>query len=205
MANSRLQKILVRISAVTLSLSLVFGFASCSFIDDIREQMAEDMRGGKDDDDDDNDDRHETNSVQTRDTYETSYETFEPTGTYTTEPLEMMDVDAEYIRSIYVYTTWYDIIDDNPVDYYDVASEDAFALKNVFYFNTPITVTFEARLYKDDDLLLTKEVVLKNNVTAEVDFSAGLEGLGTFGPGTYTVQLLYLDEEIAYSRPIEVT
>ena len=164
--------------------------------------MEEDMRGGNDDDDDG---RRGTDIVQTTYTYETSYETFEPTGTYTTEPVEIMDVDAEYLRSIYIYTTWYDVIDDNPVDYNSVSSEDAYALKNVFYFNTPITVSFEARLYQNDELLLTKEVVLKNNVTAEVDFSAGLEGFGTFSPGIYTIQLVYFDEVIAVSDPIEVT
>ena len=93
------------------------------------------------------------------------------------------------------------MIDDNPVDYDSVNTEDAFALKGVFYFNTPITGVFEAYLYKDDSVLMTRNVNMKNNVTAEADFSAGLEGLGTFEPGEYYVEL-YFDGELIASTSV---
>lgn len=184
-----------------MSLSLCFCFSSCSEIKDI---IVSELEEGRETEDDDDDDRHDITGRQTTVVDETSYETFEPTGTYTTEPVEIMDVDAEYLRSVYIFTTWYDVIDDNPIDENRVYSEDAYAIKNVFYFNTPLTVVLEARLYQNDELIMTKEIYLKNNVTAEADFSAGLEGLGTFSPGQYTVHLIYADEEIAVSDPMEV-
>ena len=43
-----------------------------------------------------------------------------------------------------------------------------------------------------------------DNVTAEADFSAGLEGLGTFEPGDYTVELYYNGEFIAKTGVMRV-
>ena len=128
----------------------------------------------------------------------------EPTGTYSTVPTVTMDVDVSFIRDAYLISCWYDVVDDNPVDYGSVNSEDAFALKGVFYFNTPLTAVFEARLYKDDQVLLTREVRMNGNVTAEADFSAGLEGLGTFETGEYYVELFFDGESIATTSIMRV-
>ena len=74
----------------------------------------------------------------------------------------------------------------------------------IFYFSSPLYATFEARLYKDGELLLTRDVTLVNEVTAECDFSAGLEGLGTFESGSYMIELLYEGESISVTDSLEV-
>ena len=43
-----------------------------------------------------------------------------------------------------------------------------------------------------------------DNVTCEVDFSAGLEGLGTFEPGEYRISLLFEGREIATTTNLKV-
>lgn len=126
----------------------------------------------------------------------TTNETIVPTGTYH-EPDDTQEIDINYVLNAYIYSVWYDAVDDNPVDYSDISSEDAFALKGVFYFNTPLTCSFVANLCKDNEILFTKTVTLKNNVTAEADFSAGLEGLGTFEPGDYYVELFFEGEFVS--------
>lgn len=198
MNNVRIQKILIRTLAVSLSLSFVIGVSSCSEIKDI---LVSEMREGIDDTDED---RRGTEDYETSYVSEVTYETFEPTGTFTTESYQIMNVDAEYLQSVYIYTQWYDIMEDNPLDYGKISSDKAYAIKNVFYFNTQLYVVFEARLYMGDELILTKNIEVKNSVVAEAEFSAGLEGLGYFSPGLYTVELVYEDEVIAVSRPLEV-
>ena len=179
MAN-RKASIGTRIAAGLLSLSVLATFCSCSILGDLR---------------DDTDGSRTYSSERSKpegnpqETSESTYETMEPTGTYITESTEPVELDIGFVSGAYLTSTWYDVIDDNPVDYDSVNTEDAFALKGVFYFNTPITGVFEAYLYKDDSVLMTRNVNMKNNVTAEADFSAGLEGLGTFEPGEYYVEL----------------
>ena len=191
MAN---QKVLIRkrLAAGLLSLSVLASFCSCSILGDLR---------------DDTDGSRTYSSERSKpegnpqETSESTYETMEPTGTYITESTEPVELDIRFVSGAYLTSTWYDVIDDNPVDYDSVNTEDAFALKGVFYFNTPITGVFEAYLYKDDSVLMTRNVNMKNNVTAEADFSAGLEGLGTFEPGEYYVEL-YFDGELIASTSV---
>ena len=85
-----------------------------------------------------------------------------------------------------------------------VEKENAFAIKGVFYFSTPLTTTFEAKLYQDGELILTKEIVLNNNITAEADFSAGLEGWGTFDAGSYTIELFFEGDSVAITDSLYV-
>lgn len=174
-----------RITAVILTLSVLASFCSCSILGDFRG----DTDGSRTYSSEKS--KPEGNSHETA---ESTYETIDPTGTYTIETSEPVEVDIEFARGAYLASTWYDVVDDNPVDYDSINTEDAFALKGVFYFNTPITCVFEAYLYKEDSLLMTRYVNMNNNVTAEADFSAGLEGLGTFEPGEYYIEL-YLDGE----------
>ena len=47
------------------------------------------------------------------------------------------DSGFETISKSYVYSAWYDVEKDNPVDYTSIDSNDAYALKCVFYFNEP--------------------------------------------------------------------
>ena len=63
---------------------------------------------------------------------------------------------------------------------------------------------FEARLLKDDEVILTKTITLKDNVTAECDFSAGLEGWGVFEAGDYTVELYFDGEYVGATDKLEV-
>ena len=174
-----------RIAAGLLSLSVAASFCSCSILGGFRG----DTDGSRTYSSEKN--KPEGNSQETT---ATTYETMEPTGTYIIETTEPVEVDIEFVRDAYLTSTWYDVVDDNPADYDSINSEDAFALKGVFYFNTPITCVFEAYLYKEDSVIMTRYINMNNNVTAEADFSAGLEGLGTFEPGEYYVEL-YIDGE----------
>ena len=74
----------------------------------------------------------------------------------------------------------------------------------VFYFNEPITGTFKAVLIKDGQKLLEKRIRLEGKVIAECDFSAGLEGLSTFGEGTYSIQLETDGSTVAVSSDMRV-
>ena len=65
----------------------------------------------------------------------------EPTGTQGgTNQLVMDGVSnlAGYMSS-YVYTAWYNVEMDTPVDSDVTSAEDAYALKNVFYFLTGLS------------------------------------------------------------------
>lgn len=195
MAN-RKALIRTRIAAGLLSLSVLASFCSCSILGDLR---------------DDTDGSRTYSSERfkpegnSQETTESTYETMEPTGTYITETTEPVELDFGFVSGAYLTSSWYDIIDDNPISNDSVNSEDAFALKAVFYFNTPITGVFEAYLYKDDSVLLTRNVNMRNNVTAEADFSAGLEGLGTFEPGEYFIELYFDGELVASSTVMRVS
>ena len=181
----RKESIGTRIAAGLLSLSFVAYFCSCSILGN--------LRGDTDGSRTYSSEKYKPEG-NSQETSETTYETMEPTGTYIIETTEPVELDVDFVREAYLMSTWYDVVDDNPVDYDSVNSEDAFALKGVFYFNTPLTGVFEARLYNEDTLVMTRNVVMNDNVTAEADFSAGLEGLGTFEPGEYHIEL-YLDGE----------
>lgn len=188
----RKASIRIKTAAVLLSLSVAATFCSCSIFDSGRS----DSHGSRTYSSEKS--KPEGNSQETT---ESTYETMEPTGTYIIETTEPVELDFGFVSGAYLTSTWYDIVDDNPVDYDSVNTEDAFALKAVFYFNTPMTGVFEAYLYKDDSVLLTRNVNMKNNVTAEADFSAGIEGLGTFEPGEYYIEL-YFDGELIASTSV---
>lgn len=126
-----------------------------------------------------------------------TYESLPPTGSYTSATAETSELEYAYVKDHFVYSVWYDATSDNPADYKSIASEKAFALKGVFYFSEPLTTVFEARILNGDEVVLTRNVNMYDNVTAEADFSAGLEGLGTFEPGNYTVELYFNGELVA--------
>lgn len=130
-----------------------------------------------------------------------TYESLPPTGTYTSSTAETTEPAYSFVKESCVYSVWYDVSTDNPADYDWIASEKAYALKGVFYFSSPLRTVFEARLLKGDEVILTRNVNMYDNVTAEADFSAGLEGLGTFEPGDYTVEL-YFDGELVAKTDI---
>ena len=190
MANRKLRKISKNLLSASMALVLMISLCSCAdAVRTLRVIFDEDYG---DSDDDGRSGRH-SRTVPTDETYET----LQPTGSYSTESLEPIDYDIDYIRSVCIYTVWYDATEDNPMTSNYVDKENAFAIKGVFYFSTPLTTTFEARLYQDGALLLTKEIVLDNNITAEADFSAGLEGWGTFSVGTYEIELFFEGESVA--------
>lgn len=105
--------------------------------------------------------------------------------TYATEP----DSGFDRISKAYVYNAWYDVEKDNPVDYSSIDSNDAYALKCVFYFSEPVSGSFRAVLSKSGQQVAVKDIRIDGKVVAECDFSAGLEGIGTFEPGLYNVSL----------------
>ena len=67
-----------------------------------------------------------------------------------------------------------------------------------------MTADFETKLYKGDSVLLTGQVKMRDNVTAEADFSAGLEDSGTFEVGDYRIELLYKGETVAVTSIMRV-
>lgn len=188
MVKRRPQYIRGMIAAV-LSFSLLLGITSCTvLLEELYEAYESNNTGA---------------SGVPRDTEET-FESFEPTGSYTSDTAETTEISVNFVKSSYVYSVWYDVASDNPVDYSSIASEKAYALKGVFYFSSPITAVLEAKILKDDEVVLTRNVNMYDNVTAEADFSAGLEGLGTFEPGDYTVELYYNGEFIAKTGVMRV-
>ena len=189
MINSRKQKVLRKVMAAGLSLSLLFGITSC---DALMKEMLEAY----------NSEIEETDETAT--SGDVTYESLEPTGSYTSSTSEAKTYDYDSIKSLYVYSVWYDVSTDNPADYDSILTENAFALKGVFYFTEPLRTTFEAKLYRGDELVLTKNVNMYDNVTCEADFSAGLEGLGTFIPGEYTVELLFEGKTVAKTNVMKV-
>jgi len=114
------------------------------------------------------------------------------------------DTGYDGIAKAYIYSAWYDVEKDNPVDYTSIDSNDAYALKCVFYFNVPVTGGFRAVLKKDGKQLAVKEIRITDKVVCEVDFSAGLEGIGTFEAGSYTVSLETEGKSIALSDVMRV-
>lgn len=117
-----------------------------------------------------------------------------------TEP----DSGFETISKSYVYSAWYDVEKDNPVDYISIDSNDAYALKCVFYFDKPVNGSFQAILNKDGRQVSVKSIRLDGKVVCECDFSAGLEGRGTFEAGTYTVSLETEGRNVAVSGDMRV-
>ena len=141
---------------------------------------------------------HVTNTPKPTETTETS----ETTETVMTSETTGSDID--HLREVFVYSVWYDAVDSNPVNYDSIESKNASALKGVFYFSEPLSVDLQARLYKDNSLFMTRVITLKDNVTAEVDFSASMEDSERFKPGEYYVELLLDGEPIATTTVMRV-
>lgn len=187
MVYRRPQKTLKGLMAALLSLSVLLSVSSCM---SIMEEMLDIYNSVEADE-----------STGDTDLPIETYESLPPTGTYTSSTAETTEPVYSFVKESCVYSVWYDVSTDNPADYDWIASEKAYALKGVFYFSSPLRTVFEARLLKGDEVILTRNVNMYDNVTAEADFSAGLEGLGTFEPGDYTVEL-YLDGELVAKTDI---
>ena len=190
MHNWNTQRILRRSIAALLSLSLPLGITSCNAL---MEEMLEAYNSAASDIETGDDDMPEE-----------TYASLAPTGSYTSSTAEVKVADYDFIKNTYVYSVWYDVATDNPADYDSVLTEYAYALKGVFYFSEPFYAVFEAKLYRGDELILTKNVNMYDKVTCEADFSAGLEGLGTFIPGDYTVELLFEGKTVAATDVMKV-
>ena len=187
MVYRRPQKMLKGLMAALLSLSVLLSVSSCT---SIMEEMLDIYNSVEGDE-----------STGDTDLPIETYESLPPTGTYTSSTAETTELAYSFVKESCVYSVWYDVSTDNPADYDWIASEKAYALKGVFYFSSPLRTVFEARLLKGDEVILTRNVNMYDNVTAEADFSAGLEGLGTFEPGDYTVEL-YFDGELVAKTDI---
>ena len=187
MVYRRPQKMLKGLMAALLSLSVLLSVSSCM---SIMEEMLDIYNSVEGDE-----------STGDTDLPIETYESLPPTGTYTSSTAETTELAYSFVKESCVYSVWYDVSTDNPADYDWIASEKAYALKGVFYFSSPLRTVFEARLLKGDEVILTRNVNMYDNVTAEADFSAGLEGLGTFEPGDYTVEL-YFDGELVAKTDI---
>lgn len=114
------------------------------------------------------------------------------------------DLVFEKAKRAYVHNVWYDIEKDNPVDYDSIDSNDAYALKCVFYFSEPVSGDFRAVLNRDGKQVTVTDVRIDGKVVCECDFSAGLEGVGTFEAGVYSVSLETGGKTIAVSVEMRV-
>ena len=126
----------------------------------------------------------------------------EESGTETT--LGENDSGYDRVSKAYIYAAWYDVEKDNPVDYTSIDSNDAYALKCVFYFNEPVTGSFRAVLKKDGRQVASKDIRINEKVVCECDFSAGLEGIGAFEAGIYAVSLETEGKSVAVSDVMRV-
>ena len=153
MADSRLHQGIKGIAAVILSLAVVFSIASCSVPGSAGN--AEETHIGR-----------TTNSSRSKREKGMSEPT-DPDITGTPQPSvpDNVVIDYDYIKDACVYSVWYDVETDNPADSNVISSDKAYALKGVFYFNTPLTTTVEAKLYKDDEAIITKQISLKDSYT----------------------------------------
>lgn len=120
---------------------------------------------------------------------------------------EKNDSDLVFESAIkaYVYNVWYDIEKDNPVDYDSIDSNDAYALKCVFYFSEPVSGDFRAVLNRDGKPVAVSNIRIDGKVICECDFSAGLEGVGTFEAGIYSVSLETGGKIVAVSVEMRVS
>lgn len=185
------------IAAAFLLPVLIFGLCSCSELVDVLESGLNEMYGNSETEST----RHSKRDVESSDY---TYVTLEPTGIYTEESEAQKAPDYDHVSSIYVYSVWYDPTEDNPAKSLKARSKDTFALKGVFYFSEPLTAVFDAKLFKGNELLLKRTVEMKDNITAEADFSAGLEGFGVFDEGIYRIELVYDGRSIAFTPDFEV-
>lgn len=148
----------------------------------------------------------ETRPPETTETHVTNTpqptETTVPSETVITSETSGSDID--HVKEVYIYSVWYDAIESNPVDYDTIESRNASALKGVFYFREPLSVDLQARLYKDNSLYMTRVISLKDNVTAEADFSASFEESERFKAGEYYIELLLDGEPIATTTVMRV-
>jgi hypothetical protein len=169
-----------RTAVLTMCLAVFVFAASCSAMSD-------------DPDDSSSDQPYSGQTIQT---------TGNPNGSesYAYEPGSGYD----RISKACIYSSWYDIEKDNPATYSSIDTNDAYALKCVFYFNEPITGTFTAVLRKDGQQVSAKQIRLISKVVCECDFSAGLEGIGTFEPGVYNVQLVTEGKSVSVSGEMRV-
>ena len=123
--------------------------------------------------------------------------------TASTEPSESDSAGHKEIKDKYLASVWYGVETGNPLDDHTVS--DAYAVQNVFYFKAPVTGPFEAVMLDDTGKeILRNEIQAIDQVTIVCDFSAGLQGWGTFTPGRYCVELYYDGQKIAVSDYLTV-
>ncbi|MCR4689150.1 MAG: hypothetical protein K5745_06290 [Saccharofermentans sp.] len=109
------------------------------------------------------------------------------------------------IKNAYIYSVWYDVELDQPMDSNSVGSEKAYAVKNVFYFNAPVSATITAELYDSNgSVVLSHDINVDGSVICACDFSAGLEGMVEFASGDYYIVISMDGNEIATSDTLSV-
>lgn len=141
-------------------------------------------------------------------TYDEPYkETSDPSQTESSGSVPSstgIEMGYDKVSKAYVYNSWYDVEKDNPADYNTMDTEDAYALKCVFYFSEPVTATFRVILKNGDEQVAVKTIRIDEKVIAECDFSAGLEDMDSFKPGIYTMHLEYEGKSVAVSGEMRV-
>lgn len=111
-----------------------------------------------------------------------------------------ININEAFVESVYVDSVWYDYLTGNPAS--NTLFTSVSVLQAVFYFNRPMSMTFEADLLKDGDVVDTREVTLNGDVSAMFDFES--QGGGDFPSGSYEVELRYGDQIIVSSATANV-
>lgn len=106
-----------------------------------------------------------------------------------------LNPNAEYYGKKIVSSLWYDPIYSIPLDGNKVTSP--VAIQCAFYFNRPVTDTFEARLLDSKGKTIsTKEITMDISVICICDFSLEYVGVDKFDASTYKIGLYFNNEEI---------
>ena len=141
-------------------------------------------------------------------TYDESYKvTADSSSTESSDAIPSstgIEMGYDKVSRAYVYCAWYDVEKDNPATYNSMDSEDAFALKCVFYFSEPVSATLRVKLKNDSEQVAVKTIRLDEKVIAECDFSAGLEGMDSFKPGVYKIYLETEGRTVAISSEMRI-
>ena len=172
-----------KIAVSALCLTVPFFIPSCSILDDIDDPSGEITY------DESGEDSSFSSSAKSEENLPSS------TG---------IEMGFDKVSKAYVYCAWYDVEKDNPANYNAMDSDDAYALKCVFYFSEPISATFRVILKNEDEQVAVKTLRLDDKVIAECDFSAGLEGMDSFRPGVYKVYIETEGKNVAVSSEMRV-
>lgn len=124
-----------------------------------------------------------------------------------------LDLDYEFIESMYVGSCWLESFRSNPLtelctDFIggnnSSCMENPDTLRVEFYFNAPISVDLTVDLCKDDEVIASYDVYLDKEIILMADFSKYDIGGEDFTPGNYQIGINYNGYRLIASESIRV-